>query len=62
MPGRHATVAELRRVGVQLVDDAGVLKCDRCGTSWNTIECAGEGLSPGYWSCPFGCNDPEPAA
>ena len=54
---RRCTAGELARVGVELIDAAGVrLKCKKCGVVWSPNVGRHGRLPRGWWKCPWGCN------
>ena len=54
---RHPTESELRRVGVEIIDESSfLLRCVQCWKVWQPLIRGGGGVFRGYWRCPEGCN------
>jgi hypothetical protein len=53
----RCTAGQLRRVGVNLVDEHRLmLGCEECGQRWSPNILGGGKMPRGYWKCPQGCN------
>ncbi len=57
MRSHRFTKAEMKRVGVEVVDESRILlRCMTCGQTWSPDLQAHGKLPRGYWKCPNGCN------